>query len=155
MNLIPDEYFSPRLTFNFAPMVDFLFIIVAIFAVVAITRKALYDANVNLINKERPALSTTTSSNTINLSISSLGEYKWLDLSENQTCDSIEKVKHMLMNQIALGNLSPDPSQNQILLHIDQKAEWQPIAKLIFAMHEEGFNVYPVYETRKNFILKN
>lgn len=160
MSLIPDEHLSPRLTFNFAPMVDFLFIVIAIFAVVAITRKALYDTTVNLVKQETATTSSQLKpsvSHAVNLSISALGEYKWLDPSENQTFSSIQTVKEELHRQMALGTLSENPSQNQILLHIDQKAHWDPIAKLIFAMHEEGFTVYPVYELRekKPFIIKN
>ena len=153
MSLVPDEHFSPRLSFNFAPMVDFLFIVIAIFAVIAITRKALYDADVNLVQHDAPKVKSTPSaqSNTINLSISAHGEYKWLEASEEQTFKSIQAVKEALVQQ------HEDPSQNQILLHIDQNAQWTSIAKLIFAMHEEGFTVYPVYEKKesKPFILKN
>ena len=159
MSLVPEEHFSPRLTFNFAPMVDFLFIVIAIFSVVAITRKALYDAHVNLACHETPTTGAAPAkdSNTINLSISALGKYKWLDTKEGQTFDSTQTVKQEILNQIALGNLSTDHSQNQILLHIDQDAQWNPIAKLVFAMHEEGFTVYPVYEKKekKTFIIKN
>jgi len=159
MSLVPDDYFTPRLTFNFAPMVDFLFIVIAIFAVVAISRKALFDAHVNLVRHETPSAASAPSaqSNTVNLSISALGEYKWIDTKESQTFKSIQTVKQEILNQIALGNLSTDHSENQILLHIDQDAHWNPIAKLIFAMHEEGFTVYPVYEKKekKPFIIKN
>ena len=153
MSLVPDEHFSPRLSFNFAPMVDFLFIVIAIFAVVAITRKALYDADVNLVQHDAPNVKSTSNnaSNTVNLSISALGEYKWLDLSEEQTFKTIQSVKEALLQQMG------DPAHSQILLHIDQNAQWTPIAKLIFAMHEEGFTVYPVYEKKesKPFIMKN
>ncbi|WP_420420681.1 ExbD/TolR family protein [Simkania sp.] len=153
MSLVPDEHFSPRLSFNFAPMVDFLFIVIAIFAVVAITRKALYDADVNLVKHDAPNIkaSPRTQSHTVNLSISAQGEYKWLDASEEQTFKSIQTVKETLLQHV------DNPSQNQILLHIDQDAQWTSIAKLIFAMHEEGFTVYPVYEKResKPFIIKN
>jgi biopolymer transport protein ExbD len=153
MSLVPDEHFSPRLTFNFAPMVDFLFIVIAIFAVVAITRKALYDADVSLVKHDAPSVKATPSSlsNTVNLSISALGEYKWLDTSEEHTFKDIQTVKEALLQHV------DDPSQNQILLHIDQNAQWTSIAKLIFAMHEEGFTIYPVYEKKesKPFIIKN
>ena len=153
MSLVPDEHFSPRLTFNFAPMVDFLFIVIAIFAVVAITRKALYDADVNLVKHDTPSVKKSPGSpcHTVNLSISASGEYKWIDASDTQTFESIQTVKEALLQHV------DNPSQNQILLHIDQNAQWTSIAKLIFAMHEEGFTVYPVYEKResKPFIIKN
>ena len=159
MSLIPKEHLTPRLTFNFAPMVDFLFIIIAIFAVIAITHKAFYDTQVHLVDHETHAemILPNSPSNTINLSISALGEYKCLDAEENQILDSIQTVKQEILRQMAIGKLSSDPSENQILLHIDQNAQWSPIAKLIFAMHEEGFTVYPVYEKKRKhpFIITN
>ena len=54
MTLIPDEELHSRHGLNFAPMVDFLFIVIAIFAVIAITRKALYDAHVTLVQHQLP-----------------------------------------------------------------------------------------------------
>lgn len=140
-------------------MVDFLFIVVAIFAVVAVSRKALYDSDVTLIKQETPETSSVSfsASNTVNLSISSSGHYKWLSESHQQEFDTIETFKEEVLAQMAAGKLSASPHQNQILLHIDQGAQWNSIANLIFSMHEEGFVVYPIYEKKekKPFIIKN
>lgn len=156
MDLIPEEELSPRSGFNFAPMVDFLFIVIAIFAVMAITRKALYDTHVNLVQHGSESLGGHCPKDhykqAINLSIASDGTYKWLEASSAPLIfDSIETVKKEMEKHAS------DKAKTHVLLHIDQDAHWKPIAKLIFAMHEEGFTVYPVYEKKQNhtFIMTN
>jgi biopolymer transport protein ExbD len=140
MSLIPDEELAPKTSISFAPMVDFLFIIIAIFALVAISRKALYDSHITLVDERTPTSTSNHLKNNINLSISPKGEYKWLDQKESFILDNIETIKTELKKHAK--------PETQILLHIDKKAEWQPIAKLIYAMNEEGFNVYPIYEKK-------
>ncbi len=121
-------------------MVDFLFIVIAIFAVIAISRKALFDSHLSLV--ETTGNSKTASHNadhTVNLSISSGGEYKLIDAKESFILDEdIEIIKQELNKH----------QKTHILLHIDKHAEWQPIAKLIHSMNKEGFHVYPVYEKK-------
>jgi biopolymer transport protein ExbD len=144
MSLIPDEELCSRHGLNFAPMVDFLFIVIAIFAVVAITRKALYDAQVTLVQHQMPAIEESIAKKNrhdFHVSITPEGTYRWLTDSNHPILDSIESVKQMVH-----GASSEEKSDVHILLHIDQEAKWHPIAKLIFAMHEEGFTIYPIYE---------
>lgn len=140
MDLIPDEQLTHRASISFAPMVDFLFIVIAIFAFVAITRKALYDSHVTLVDGSGSKTASSLSKNSINMSISPGGEYKLLDSQNSFIFDNIETIKTELKKH---GN-----QETQILLHIDKKTEWQPIAKLIYAMNEEGFSVYPIYEKK-------
>ena len=143
MSLIPDEELHGRHGLNFAPMIDFLFIVIAIFAVVAITRKALYDAHVTLVQHSQPKNEEVTerSSHAFHVSITPDGRYRWLDSSNHPLLENIESVKQMIHE-----SFPEEKSDVHILLHIDQEAKWHPIAKLIFAMHEEGFTIYPVYE---------
>ena len=140
MDLIPDDELVPKASISFAPMVDFLFIVIAIFAVVAITRKALYDSHVTLVDGNGTESASNLSKNSINLSISPGGEYKWIDQKDSFILDNVETIKNELKKHAN--------HDTQILLHIDKKAEWQPIAKLIYAMNEEGFSVYPIYEKK-------
>ncbi len=48
-SIIPQEELQVRRGLNLAPMVDFLFLILATFAVMAVTRTALYDSDINLV----------------------------------------------------------------------------------------------------------
>ena len=49
MELIPHDELKPAQSFNFAPMIDFLFLMLALFASLAVSRAALYDAEVDLV----------------------------------------------------------------------------------------------------------
>ena len=46
MSIIPDEELKGFGGLNLAPMVDFLFLVVAVFATLAVTKAALYDSEV-------------------------------------------------------------------------------------------------------------
>lgn len=48
MDLIPHEEIRPAQNMNFAPMIDFLFLMLALFATLAISRAALFDTEVTL-----------------------------------------------------------------------------------------------------------
>ncbi len=50
MDLIPHEEIKPAQNFNFAPMIDFLFLMLSLFATLAISRAVLYDAEVSSSN---------------------------------------------------------------------------------------------------------
>ena len=137
--MIPDDELIPKSTISFAPMVDFLFIVIAIFAVIAISRKALFDSHLSLVEATGNAKTTSHhADHTVNLSISPQGEYKLINAKESFIIDDIETIKQELNKH----------NKTHILLHIDKHAEWQPIAKLIHSMNEEGFHVYPVYEKK-------
>ncbi|MBM3197807.1 MAG: hypothetical protein FJZ58_00940, partial [Chlamydiae bacterium] len=48
MSLIPEEELSPKGWMNLTPMVDFLFLILAVFAVLAMTRTSLFTTEIHL-----------------------------------------------------------------------------------------------------------
>ncbi|HUD01420.1 MAG TPA: biopolymer transporter ExbD, partial [Rhabdochlamydiaceae bacterium] len=81
MSLIPEDEFKRSSSINLAPMVDFLFLVIAVFATMAITRAALYDNEVNLV-KIAPEKETSPSAvekpSLVNISITEEGKYKWL-----------------------------------------------------------------------------
>jgi biopolymer transport protein ExbD len=58
----------------------------------------------------------------------------------------IQKIQKELLYQYSIGVLPADKSKTQILLHVDKKAPWEKIAKLIFAVREIGFEAHPVYQ---------
>ena len=49
MDLIPHDELKPSHNFNFAPMIDFLFLMLALFATLAVSRAALYDSEIELV----------------------------------------------------------------------------------------------------------
>jgi biopolymer transport protein ExbD len=150
MELIPHEELKKNPTFNFAPMIDFLFLMLALFATLAISRAALFDTEVELVELKPEAQSSSIRAKAerqpIHLSITADGKYKWLTEFQEYPMDNVSAIQEELARQYKLGALPQDRSQTEILLHIDRAAQWEPIAQVIFAIREIGFPVRPVYE---------
>jgi len=81
------------------------------------------------------------------------GEYKWVTEIQTYPMEDLERIKKELNYQHTIGLLPKDKNQTQVLLHIDKNASWDPVAKLIFAIREEGFEAFPVYEPDEIVIL--
>ena len=150
MDLIPYDDLKKPPSFNFAPMIDFLFLMLSLFATLAISRATLFDSEVSLVelNPEKKASSSHTKQDfqQINLSISSAGQYKWITEFDEYHMDSIKAIQQELARQYQIGALPQNKDKVEILLHIDQNAPWKPIAEAIFAIRECGFSAHPVYE---------
>lgn len=148
-NLIPEEELKGQRSINWAPMVDFLFLILAIFAVMAATRNLLYDSDVHMVKMDSktppPAMAGSQPGYTILLSISEKGQYKWVTEFNEFLLDGTTAIKHELLRQQELGLLPKDKGKVKVLLQIDCKAPWEPIAKAIIAVKEAGFTISPVY----------
>lgn len=153
MSLIPEDEFKRSSTINLAPMVDFLFLVIAVFATMAITRAALYDNEVNLVKiaPEKEALSSGAEKPyLVNVSITEDGKYKWLTEVSEFLMENPASIKKELMKQQQLGLLPEESSQTKVLLHIDKNARWEPIAQAIFTIREAGFHIHPVYEPQES-----
>ncbi|KPK31943.1 MAG: hypothetical protein AMS24_05265 [Chlamydiae bacterium SM23_39] len=150
MSLVPEEKLKPNLTINLAPMIDFLFLMLAFFATLAVTRVTLFDTNLDLVKLEKEKNSNLVYSNDdifqINLSISQDGGYKWITEIKDYPMSSIEEIQNELFHQYNIGVLPKEKNKTQVLLHIDKKAPWSSIAHLIFAIREVGFEAMPIYK---------
>ncbi|HAZ15178.1 MAG TPA: hypothetical protein DCY54_00805 [Parachlamydiales bacterium] len=147
MQFIPEEELSCFEKVPWAPMVDFLFIILTVFATITVTRTVLFDQEVRLVNiatgrADSPPASEKTSS-FINLSINATGNYKWLCESKEILLDTARAIHGKLLQEEGEGRLKR--GHTKVLLHIDKKAPWQPIAEAIVAVREAGFTIHPVY----------
>lgn len=152
MELIPHDELKPSHNFNFAPMIDFLFLMLSLFATLAISRATLYDAEVELVElkPEKGAASLRAKEiQQINLSINSSGGYKWLTEFQEYPMETVHAIQEELARQYQMGVLPEDKNKTEVLLHIDRKAPWDPIAKAIFAIREIGFSARPVYDGEK------
>lgn len=147
--MIPEEELRSKRGMNLAPMVDFLFLILAVFAVLAVTRTALYDSEVTLVKMDTktppPSLSDTVPGCTVLVSINESGQYKWVTEFNEYILDGVAAVTHELIKQQELGLLPKDKTKTKVLLHIDKEANWDSIAKVIFAIKETGYQISPVY----------
>lgn len=149
MELIPHDELKPNHNFNFAPMIDFLFLMLALFATLAVSRAALYDAEVELVElrPEKGAASLHAKEiQQINLSVTAAGTFKWLTEFQEYPMETVQAIQQELNRQHEMGALPQDKTKTEVLLHIDRKAPWEPIAKVIFAIREIGFSARPVYD---------
>ncbi len=151
MDLIPDEELKSKGTLNLTPMVDFLFLVVAIFATLAITRTALFDSEVNLAQvkaetKELTEVTAEAHDYLVNLSVTEEGNYKWITEFNEYSMEGVPAILKELENQEKLGLLPQDRAKTKVLLHIDENAKWDPIVQLIYSLKKEGHPVHPVYE---------
>ena len=64
--------------------------------------------------------------------------------------ENLEKIQNELFHHYNIGALPKDKSKTQVLLHIDKNASWEPIAKLIFAIRETGFDAMPIFKAKED-----
>lgn len=150
MELIPSDEFHPKQSFNFTPMIDFLFLMLTIFATLAVTRAALFDTDVKLaeLNKDPNSQSILTKkeNHLIHLSVNADGKYKWLTEFNSYDMENVVAVQNEISKQYEMGAIPQNREETEVLLHIDKKAPWEPIAELIFGIRQTGFQVKPIYE---------
>lgn len=150
MDLIPHDDLKPVSGFNFAPMIDFLFLMLSLFATLALSRVALYDSNIQLASLtpteyDRP-VEPSPRMQQINISIDAAGNYKWITEFQEHPMSDVAAIQAEISRQYRMGALSQDKEKTEVLLHIDQKTAWKPIADAIFGVRELGFAAYPVFE---------
>lgn len=154
MSLVPEEESKRQGVMNLAPMVDFLFLILAVFATMAITRAALFDTEVSLVKlrPEKEAATTAAYNQTyiVNIGVTVDGRYKWITEINEFPIENPLAIKKELYKQQDLGLLPKEAEQIRVLLHVDKDARWEPIAQAIFAVREAGFQINPVYEPIDN-----
>ncbi len=150
MTLVPEEELKSQSNFNLAPMVDFLFLVVAVFAILAVTRTALYDSELDLVRTEQPLEKNKAPLDEecyfVDLGITREGRYKWLTESQDYLIADPAIIKTELYKQQVNGLLPKEHARTKVLLHIDQGAEWKAIASLILTVKEAGFTIHPLYE---------
>ncbi len=150
MSIIPEEELKSFGSLNLAPMVDFLFLVVAVFATLAVTKAALFDSEIELV-KVQPASDQSplighNDYYIINLSVSESGQYKWITEFNEYLIDGVKGIQNELKKQQDLGLLPKEKEKSKILLHIDKNAKWEPIAQVIFSVRQSGFDIHPVYD---------
>lgn len=149
MSLIPEEELNRSMSMNLAPMVDFLFLIMAMFATMAITRSYLVDNDVNLVTvkpKKEIVMPAHEPSYLINISITQDGSYKWITDESETLIRTPQGIQSEFYKHQKIGTLPSNKDHTKVLLHIDKEAEWESIAQAIFAIKQSGFQIYPVYE---------
>jgi biopolymer transport protein ExbD len=149
MRLIPEDNLNSKLSLNLTPMLDFLFLIFAFFATLAVSRSNIFDTKLDLAKLKREGGSQqigAQQSLNLNINVTSLGKYFWVTEVHDYPMENLEKVQKELLYQYNLGVLPKEKGLTKVLLHVDKRAPWESVAKLVFAIREVGFEAYPVYE---------
>jgi biopolymer transport protein ExbD len=150
MSIIPDEEIKQSEKLNLAPMVDFLFLVVAVFATLAVTRSALFDNDIQLVKISGAEKGLASKENKeqyiVHLSIDEQGRYKWITEFNEYWIDGVAGIQQELERQQKLGLLPREKGKTKVLVHIDRQPQWEPIVQLIFAIRETGFDIHPVYD---------
>lgn len=148
MNLMPEEELTQRASVNLAPMVDFLFLILAVFAVLSITSSKVFLEDIDLAQSEDTLDSSIAQfePQQLHLFVNKDGQYL---LQEDHSTLKFEKCKQVattLQDRQIAGYLPKDTSQVSILLHIDKQAEWEHVMQLLVSLQNAGFTVQTVYQ---------
>lgn len=149
MSFIPEDEIKPKLGINFAPMIDFLFLMVVFFACLAISRITTKDIDIDLVKihdqiAQRPS-SADYDYKVVNININEEGHYKWVTEIRDYPMKHAQQIADELLNQYKKGFLPENKLKTQVLLKIDKNAKWEPILQAIFAVRDAGFEVHPVY----------
>lgn len=154
MSLIPEENLKKESPINLAPMIDFLFLMLAFFAILAMTRSSLLDTKLSLAQLKSEKNSSSFYGNDdfyqINLTVASDGSVNWITDMKDYQITSNDELEKEIHNQYHLGIIPKDKTKTKFLLHIDKEAPWEPIAKLIFSVRQSGFEAYPLYQPIEN-----
>jgi biopolymer transport protein ExbD len=146
--MIPENKLRSDTKINLTSMIDFLFVMLCVFATLAVTRATLFDTNVKLatLSKDKASNAITPASlYQINISISDVGIYKWITDAQDYAMPSYKEIQQEILQEYQKGILPKDKTLTQIYLHIDRKASWEKIAELLFAIREIGFDAHPIY----------
>lgn len=152
MTFVPSEEIKKRDGVSLAPMIDFLFLMMAVFASLAVTRVVLKDTEVELVQSnneplvENESLLPTEDLRLIQVTVLENGTYKWVTEVRDYPMQSADEVAFELNNQYEQGLIPKKKVQTQVLLKIDRRATWDPILKVLLAIQELGFEVRPLYE---------
>jgi biopolymer transport protein ExbD len=149
MSFVPSDELKNQGGVPLAPMIDFLFLMLAMFASLAVSRIVMKDTDLQLVQSHANApssLDLIQDYKIINLSINASGEYKWSTEIRDHAMGSTKEIVDELMRQYHKGLLPEDKLKTQILVKIDRQTRWEPVLELLLAISEVGFEIRPLYE---------
>jgi biopolymer transport protein ExbD len=145
MSLIPDRELMKQEKINLAPMVDFLFLVVAALTSLLLVRIAVYDMNIHLAQakpSEKDKQLFFSEAPFIVLSVDSYGIYRWISEQEEQMMQRDEIEKRLEQQSALFKEMSP----LKVLVYIDRSAQWQAVADLLLAIQRAGLIAHPLYQ---------
>lgn len=132
-------------------MIDFLFLMLSLFATLAMAGATLFDTDIHLAElrpeSEKSSVQTKHEEHQLHISIDKEGTYQWMTEFQQYPMINIHAVQEELSRQYQIGALPKDKNKTDVLLHIDKQAPWESVANLLFGIRELGFNAHPIYES--------
>lgn len=150
MSFLPEEEVKKGSSINLAPMIDFLFLMLAFFASLAVTRVATRDTDIELVKvapeSASPPLARDEEMQLVHVTVGEDGSYCWVTEIRDYPMESAQSIADELCHQHERGLLPSTKEKTQVLVRIDRAAQWEQVAQLIFAVRDAGFQIRPVYE---------
>lgn len=149
MSFIPEDELKTHTGLTLAPMIDFLFLMLAVFASLAVTRIMTRDLDVDLVKSKTEAPSPLCNHRDfklVHITITEEGHYKWVTEIRDYPLQTPQDIAEELLKQHQKGLLPEDKLKTQVMLKIDKSARWEPILQAMLAIREAGFEVRPIYE---------
>jgi len=154
MSFVPEDELKDKSGINFAPMIDFLFLMLAFFACMSVSRITIRDTGIDLVEiKSEPNAILTqvaTDTNVIRINIDADNTYTWVSDLRDYVMINADAIHEELSHQYDKGLLGENKNSTKVLLKIDKEANWEPILKAVFAIRDAGFEARPVYEPEES-----
>lgn len=151
MSFVPEEELKEKGGIPLAPMIDFLFLLLAFFVSLTITRNTTEEADVELVKAKgnKSKKNAEVNDKIIHIAVLGNGEYRWCAAARDYPMSSPREIADELKLQYSKGLLPEDKAKTLVLLKIDKNANWEPILKAILAVRECGFEAKPLYIPEK------
>ena len=150
MGLIPEEELKGRFSLNLAPMVDFLYVVIVIFAILIVTKSPLFEEQIKLVKMtgqaERLQPNATPTQAVMHIAVHANGTYGWQVGERKESFSQVEELEKRLIELKNRGDLPLPNPETKVLLHIDKQAQWKRIAAAIFGIKKIGYQIHPVFE---------
>ncbi len=146
MSFVPVEEFKDSRGIPLAPMIDFLFLLLAFFVSLSVTRTTTQEADLELAKAKAPGGSfAKNQEKVIQIAVLENGQYKWATKLRDHPIATAGELAEELKRQYAKGLLPQDKQKTKIVLKIDKEATWEPILQALLAIRECGFEAKPLY----------
>lgn len=132
---------------NLAPCIDFLFILLVIFATAAISREVARTTQVNLVRIEQGNQKPSAAPHkSLVITVDPSGHYIWNAQLKDYPMPSAQSVQKEL--RLRKKSTSHKNERPVVYLRIDAKAPWSSVATLITAIEEVGFSALPLLQDK-------
>lgn len=150
MSLIPDSELSQSKGLNMAPMVDLLFILLAVIIVAFITRAAIFDTEFKLVKaktEEKIPIDTSAALKGLMVKVFEKGLYTLTFEGTETSYENVEELSSAISKLVNEHKITK--SEHPVLLKIEKDSKWESVAEVILKTKQIGLEVRPLYEQER------